>query len=135
MSVATSRATFRLGGWRRLWIVLSVLWLAGSSAWLWRAAPVDNAGEAALKKTNHFESQQKSERPPMVKVMGPDGSVFEFVEGTPEDAMTALMKRIYPDPTPWRDAAAIMILPIAAFWALGLAGVWVSAGFRQDRAA
>ena len=122
MSAATSRATPRLGGWWRIRIVLSALWIAPIGIWALAEAQ-RQAGLGQRAADLRIRCLAEHERYPAL------GNRFDCFNQEAE-----MLQGASYDPSMW-VFVGFAIVPPAVLLVLGATIGWVAAGFRQDRAA
>lgn len=117
-----ARTSSRLGGWWRIWIVLSALWIAPIGIWALAEAQ-RQAGSSQRAADLRITCLAEHERYPAL------GNKFDCFNQEAE-----MLKGASYDPSMW-VFVGFAIVPPAALLVIGAALGWVIAGFRQDRVA
>jgi hypothetical protein len=118
----------RLGGWARIGIVLSVVWMIGGGLW-GNSIGIDALGANVVAVHRRCLEQRSIQ---------PDGSIPKDTDWGP---CSAAFMRDYPPAVAghWWYAAAFAFIPIPIAWLIvyGLAALvrWIRAGFRLTQGA
>lgn len=155
VSVSVSVSIVRLNGWQRLWVVVTVIWLAISGILLWQMWSQRETGEVYLDLEGR--ELRSEERPDALKTI-----VQRMIDaGEPEDRIASVIREyppevvivdrgtenIFPPGTDPKTAAAIVrhrrnvtwarlgaiwLLPPLVFYGFGSCVGWVYRGFKRS---
>jgi hypothetical protein len=135
---------FALNGWWRLWIVISVLWLAVVAGFGVASWPEQDFASHRVEYINQLPETQRDllvsdgSSTSETEVEMPNGQVLRFRPGTSQEAMT-VVARAYASSA--RDARSVekrrlicalgtlAVIPSGMLAVLGLAFAWVRRGF------
>jgi hypothetical protein len=127
----------QLNGWRRLWVVITVLWsipVAGFAYTNWPHQPnwFEHSGSQADQKGEKFTEAELEEvvragqlKPQDDPLLAPDeqSALRTVTARIHRDAVSSLVIRV----------AAVWLLPAITLYAFGSAVAWVRRGFREIR--
>jgi hypothetical protein len=139
----THRST--LGGWWRLWIVCSVIWLISVVSGSYALFPGDGMASHSVEFVNSLPEKYRNRlsldgtSPIGTEAEFPNGYVMKFRAGISQDEMSEVAREYAKNAAQshkreqrsfLKAAAAVATVPIALTAILGLSIAWVRRGFK-----
>lgn len=135
----------KLGGWHRLWLLISAVYLLTVATFTAYTAPTP---ETVKHRTEFYERMGESsvsvltaalDTPNLVRVQAPNGHEIPFAAGTPKKTMDAILRQYYEaleaqaatERLPFFGRAFLWwLVPTVALYIAGAAVGWIYRGFR-----